>query len=106
MAMEERQGINFIFVPLKEIDLQKAFDVGTELCAKTGCILNGINVFTFAGNPPTYKQSVNIFGDPKHIGTLTKGLSDALGLKALEYIVQAIPASQFVPRTRPPQTAG
>lgn len=106
MGMEERKGLQVVLIILRETDPTKAFTVGKEVAGKTGSIFNGLNVFTFMGNPPRDKQTLGFFTESDDIGPIVGGVAKALGLSPNgDFLVQALQSVQFVPRTRPPQTA-
>ena len=109
MAMEEKKGVQVIFVLLTDIDIQKGFDLGIEIATKTDGVFDGFNVFTFAGNPamgvpPRDRPTLNFFVDSKHVGEVITSLAKGLGLTQTQYVYQAAPASRYFPRT-PSQTS-
>ena len=105
MASEEKKGVQVWFICLKEVEAQKAFNVGTQLAEKTGGIFNGINFFTL-GSPPQYKQAANLFVAPEHVGEVVDTFAREFGLSQKDgYIFQALPSSQYIPRNQPDRTA-
>ena len=110
MAMEEKKGVQVIFVLLADIDIQKGFDLGIEIATKVGGVFDGFNVFTFAGNPamgvqPRDRPTLNFFVDSKHVGDAITSLAKGLGLTQTQYVYQAAPASRYFPRTQASQTS-
>lgn len=106
MALEERRGVQVLLILLKDIDLQKAYDIGSGVADKSGAIFNGLNVFSFPSNPPRDKQTLAFFTESNKVGSIVGEMAKALGLAPnIDFLVQAFPSTQFVPRTRPSQTA-
>ena len=106
MAVEEKKGVQVFLILLRDVDLQKAYDVGYETVMRNGGIFHGLNVFSLTGNPPRDKQSMSFLVDSGRIGLIVEELTKALGLSPNgDFLVQAFPSTQFVPRSRPPQTA-
>jgi len=52
MAVEEKKGVQVFLIMLRDVDLQKAYDVGNEVVVRNGGIFHGLNVFSLTGNPP------------------------------------------------------
>jgi len=104
--MEEKKGVQVVLILLKEVDLQKAYTVGSETVGRNGGVFNGLNVFSLPGSPPRDKQTIGFFADPSQIGSIVAEITKTLGLSsATDILVQAVPFTQFAARTRPPQTA-
>jgi hypothetical protein len=97
MAMEERKGILIVFILLKDVDYQKAYDAGLAVAIKHKGVFNGLNVFTFP-NPPRDKQTLNIFADESSVGSIIEDTAKALFLTRTDFLVQAFASTQFVPR--------
>jgi len=106
MAVEEKKGVQVFLIMLRDVDLQKAYDIGNEVVVRNGGIFHGLNVFSITGNPPRDKQSMSFLIDSSRIGLVVDETAKGLGLSpSSDLLVQAFPSTQFVPRSRPPQTA-
>lgn len=104
MAMEERKGVQVIFVLQTDIDIQKAFDLGTEVAVKVKGVFDGFNVFTFARNPvqgipPRDRPTLNFFVESPHVGEVITTLAKGLGLVQGPYVYQTFPTSRYFPRS-------
>jgi hypothetical protein len=104
MGMVEKKGVNVTLILLRDVDLQKGFDLGTQAAAKFDGVFNGFNVFTFGGSPQRDKQTMNIFVDSTHIGEVVTTITKGLDLAQADYMFQASPTVQYVNRGPPTQT--
>ena len=102
MASEERKGVQVWFVFLKEIDYQKAYEAGAETARNVEGVFNGLNIFTL-GNK--HQQALSLFADPAKVGQVAESITKALSLSNGDFLVQAVPGSQYVPRSTHNQTA-
>jgi len=98
--MEERRGVQVVIIFLSQVNVQKAYDLGVEIATKVGGIFNGFNVFTFASMPPRDHQTLNFFLDGSKVGEVVEAVVKGLELPQNGYMFQAVPTTQYIPRTQ------
>ena len=103
--MEEKKVVQVFLILLKqELNIQKTFDVGHRVVSESGGTYGGLTVFTLA-NPTRDKHCISFVVDPSKLGSVVERITTELGLvSGIDYVVQAAPTVQLIPKARPPQT--